>query len=126
MSYVVSANYRDRSSAYRWLVRKADEPIGKAVAYKTIKATGVTFGGSNGDEQGFGCRVVAFAESVEAGGREPGPKIEIVFNGHYDFENRSTGARVTKKTFASLELTETGKIFGEIAPEPVENEHDAE
>lgn len=43
MSYVISANYRDRTSPNKWLVRKQDEPVEKAKAYKKVLAQDVKF-----------------------------------------------------------------------------------
>lgn len=114
MSYVVSANYRDRSSVFRWLVRKADEPIEKAIACKRVKASGVQFRPSNKSEQGFGCARVAFAESVEIIDQEK-KTIEVIFDGLFDFIGKVTGTRLTDRTFKALELTENGQIFGELA-----------
>ena len=77
---VISANYRDRTSPYKWLVRDQDQDPKQAVAFKTVKAKGVTFEGSNSYESGFGCQMVAVAESVEVGGAENAP-VRIKFNG---------------------------------------------
>mgnify|MGYP003436407028 CR=1 FL=1 len=62
--FVVSANYRDRNSQYKWLVRRIDEPIEKAVACEIVNCSGVTFGDSNKEESGFGCNIVAYCENV--------------------------------------------------------------
>lgn len=62
--FVVSANYRDRNSQYKWLVRRVKEPIEKAVACEIVHCSGVTFGDSNKDEYGFGCKVVAYCDNV--------------------------------------------------------------
>lgn len=63
-NFVVSANYRDRSSSFCWLVRRYDEPIDKAVACEEVHCTGVKFTASNAEEKGFGCGVVAVCENV--------------------------------------------------------------
>lgn len=65
MSYIISANYRDRSSPDKWLVRKQDEPVEKAKAYKKVLAQDVKFETSSAIEQGFGCQIVAIASSVK-------------------------------------------------------------
>lgn len=70
MSFTVSANYRDRSSAYKWLVRRTEDPIEKAVACQEVRARGVVFGPSNASEEGFGCKQVAVCESVSVDGTE--------------------------------------------------------
>ena len=64
MKFVVSANYRDRNSAYKWLVRRAEDPIESAVAVESLELRGVQFRESNKAEQGFGCSTVAFCEEV--------------------------------------------------------------
>lgn len=63
--FVVSANYRDRASEYKWLVRRIDEPIEKAVACQVVYCSGVIFGDSNKAEKGFDCNRVAFCENVQ-------------------------------------------------------------
>ena len=62
--FVVTANYRNRKSEYKWLVRRYDESIDKAVACKRVKCSNVVFQASNKDEEGWGCHVVAVCESV--------------------------------------------------------------
>lgn len=62
--YVVSANYRDRYSEYRWLVRREDQPIEDAVPCKMVCAMGISIGPSGKHERGFGCAVVAICEDV--------------------------------------------------------------
>lgn len=65
--FVVSANYRNRNSQYKWLVRRIDEPIDRAVACEDVQCIGVKFTESNADEKGFGCGVVAVCENVSIG-----------------------------------------------------------
>ncbi len=62
--FVVSANYRNRKSEYKWLVRRYDESIDKAIPCKRVKCSNVKFEPSNKDEEGFGCHLVAVCESV--------------------------------------------------------------
>lgn len=69
-NFVVSANYRNRNSNYKWLVRRIDEPIEKAVACEDVHCIGVKFTGSNAEEKGFGCGVVAVCENVSIGSPE--------------------------------------------------------
>lgn len=64
MKYVVSANYRNRRSNYQWLIRREEDPIDLAVAVEFLEAIGVNFRDSNADEEGFGCRTVAFCDQV--------------------------------------------------------------
>ncbi|MBP6869248.1 MAG: hypothetical protein KBC16_04060 [Candidatus Pacebacteria bacterium] len=63
---IVSANYQDRSSPLRWLIRDDSENPKRAVAVKSVIATGVTFGNSSAYESGFGCAVVAMCKSAVA------------------------------------------------------------
>lgn len=65
MAFIVSANYRDRKSPFRWLIRGENEPVLAARAFKSVRATGVVFGPSNEAEQGFGCTVVAICQTAE-------------------------------------------------------------
>lgn len=62
---VVTANYRDRKSKLKWLVRDEDQPIHLAVPFNAIMATGVEFKPSNEDEEGFGCTMIALCKTVE-------------------------------------------------------------
>ena len=64
-NFVVSANYRNHTSDYKWLVRRYDEPIEKAVACEKVICKNVVFEPSNKDERGFGCATVAVCEEVE-------------------------------------------------------------
>ncbi|HEY2252488.1 MAG TPA: hypothetical protein VGH74_15550 [Planctomycetaceae bacterium] len=68
--WIVSSNYRDRSSPYRWLVRRASESPTAARAFKSVKATDVVFQRSSSYEQGFGCEIIATAEHVDCEGPE--------------------------------------------------------
>lgn len=83
--YVVSANYRDRRSNKKWLVRRKDEGTHRAMPYEGVVATGVQFTRSNAYEQGFGCSIVAQCKSAigfEAGAALPtvegGPRLREV------------------------------------------------
>jgi len=62
--YIVSANYRDRTSKFRWLVRKDSDPVEAAIPCVRVIATGVVFRPSNRIEEGFGCKIVAHCDSV--------------------------------------------------------------
>ena len=63
---IVSANYLDRNSPLRWLIRDENEHPRKAVAVKSVIATGVIFGNSSAYESGFGCATVAICKSAVA------------------------------------------------------------
>jgi len=65
MKYVVTPNYLDRSSPYRWLVREYDADTSTCVAYKRVTMKTASLGRANKDEVGFGCSIVLVAEGVE-------------------------------------------------------------
>lgn len=91
--FVVSANYRNRNSNFKWLVRRIDEPIQDAVACKDVQCVGATFTDSNEDEQGFGCSRVAICENVCIGYPETTtdlPSAAIANNHDYSTCNRYT------------------------------------
>ena len=106
MSYIVSANYRDRQSPFKWLVRDAKDYPKKAVAYKSVRATGVTFGPSDKYESGFGCSTVATAETVETSGPEK-KETRLTFEGR----NFYTEGGKEVKAVDVLDLREDGKMF---------------
>ncbi len=60
MVKIVSANYRNRASEFRWLLRDENQHPSKAVEYKQIDAIGVAFCPSTDFEDGFGCSTVAY------------------------------------------------------------------
>lgn len=63
--FVVSANYRDRHSPYRWLIRQAGDPLEKARACRRVELRSeVGLVQSSDGEEGFGCRRVALCEDV--------------------------------------------------------------
>lgn len=62
---IVSANYFDRDSALRWLVRDASQRPSERNAVSAVVATGVAFCPSSDYEQGFGCAVIAQCETAE-------------------------------------------------------------
>jgi hypothetical protein len=95
MSFVVSANYRNRGSEYRWLVRGSDEPIDKAIACKRVEMQDVKFQKSSEEEVGFGCNIVAVCDTVEVFEKEePKPEptpVRLLFgwNTFFNPENRA-------------------------------------
>ena len=114
MSYIISANYRNRDSEYRWLVRKADEAPEKAIAFKRVTAEGVRTQASSAYEDGFGCRIVAVAEGkcvLEE--REPSetPEVQLRFNGFSGFYVVGEARHDIKKNMTSLRLEPDGSIF---------------
>ena len=111
--YIVSANYRDRLSAYKWLVRDSKEPAGKAKAYKSVIASGVTFGESGEYEAGFGRSQVAKAESVILSGPEGSEAVRIKFNGFYFFlPDGESGDRVV--ALEQMVLKADGSMAGNV------------
>jgi len=77
--YIVSANYRDRKSRARWLVRKETEKPEEAQEFRTVYATGVTFR-PNEEEARFGCALVAVCETVGNWDRIPEEAQCLFFN----------------------------------------------
>lgn len=77
--YVISANYRDRNSPNKWLVRLATEHPDKAVERATVHAKGVIFCPSSDFETGFGCTVVAYADEIVEEASDPENSINIKF-----------------------------------------------
>lgn len=77
MAQIVSANYRNRQSPYRWLIRDEDEPLEKARACKSLVATNFTFQQSSPEEDGFGCRVVARCETAVGSDFERRAKVRF-------------------------------------------------
>lgn len=106
---IISRNYLNRNSAYKWLVRDQNEPKEKAVACKAVKAGNIEFKASNEWESGFGCSTVAWAEDAEIIDPElkATDKTELKFNGQ-SFET-SDGRHVRKAR--ALELTPEGKML---------------
>ncbi|WP_157605487.1 hypothetical protein [Schlesneria paludicola] len=107
--FVVSANYRDRSSPYRWLIRKSDEPAENAKAYKRVELEEVTFERSNQNEEGYGCRTVAFAD--KAIGFEPEEVAENrAVNLRFDGEEFRDESNLVVKSCTTLKLGKFGDM----------------
>jgi hypothetical protein len=66
---IVSANYLDRESPERWLVRDSSQPEA-AVAHRGVIAHGVAFCPASDYEAGFGCNVVAHCENAIGGSED--------------------------------------------------------
>ena len=109
--FIVSRNYRDRESPFKWLIRKATEAIENAKAYKNVIAERVTFSESSDGERGFGCRVVAIAESATGSDPELTP-VALKFVG-YEFQRTDTGESVEEVDV--LELKEDGSMLATIS-----------
>lgn len=64
MAFIVSRNYLDRASDYKWLIRREDQPVSQARACKRVVCEKIEFKMSSEDEAGFGCNVVARCENA--------------------------------------------------------------
>lgn len=106
--WIISANYRDRSSAYKWLVRRSDQSPQEAKAFKSVRAKGVIFCPSTAYESGFGCSVVAFADEVVTEG--PEHTITLKFTGPDGGNNFVDGDGKVHEEVAELYLGEHGEI----------------
>lgn len=122
MSFVISANYLDRQSPFRWLVRRADEPLESARACRQVKCGSVRFKKSGTapegkGEAGFGCAVIAVAEHAEGldfqdevkeqpeQPKDNRKKLEFSYDSFYDQDsNKVTEAK-------TLELGPHGEIL---------------
>jgi len=134
---IVSGNYRDRNSPYRWIVRKASDSLDKGVAVRRVICQNkVVFRDSDG-ESGFGCNIVAVTTGVIVEGVLPeensrwSPKYDctapvpeprvsgiaidsipeifaIRFNGSYMVDSGGDPVQGT----GGLVLDERGKIYG--------------
>lgn len=62
MKYIIAANYLDRTSPLKWLVRREDQTPQEALACLTVKANNVTFELASGPERALGCVSIAVTE----------------------------------------------------------------
>lgn len=109
---IISANYLDRSSEYKYLVREQGKPVSTAKVCKAVSIDGPSrIEQSSELEEGFGCRRVCVADSrhVTMTGVQGEPE-RITFDG-YDFRN-SDHKKVDR--FDKLELNENG-IFAVVS-----------
>lgn len=118
MAKIISANYRDRSRKYKWLVRDENQEPEQAIACLGVKAQGVTFTTSR-KEQGFGCSYVAKAEAAELIGIEGQVSDSDTIQKNAVRLNFSTisgfshdGKQVKK--VSSLDLTDQGEMLATI------------
>lgn len=112
MRFVISANYRDRDSVNKWLVRLSSEHPDKAVERSTVHAKGVIFCPSTEFETGFGCSVVAYAEEVMDEGSVPENAIDLRFTGHLGNNDFVDASGKVHEQLAELHLGADGKIKG--------------
>lgn len=126
---IVSANYRDRTSKYRWLIRDESQDPRQARAFKAIDATGVAFCPSTQWESGFGCSTVAFCETavgygpmVTAVDDEPlshlpaliDNSVPLHFNGRSFFIDKPDEGTAWVPTCANLRLNSDGSMHAVI------------
>jgi hypothetical protein len=96
--YIVSANYRDRSSKYKWLVRPEGADPKTAIAVAAVVCIGVQVCPSTDYESGFGCSTICKCEDVEYSAEDVEPQVSEVslkFAGH-SFYDPNTGDDVSK------------------------------
>ena len=109
---IVSANYRNRDSEMRWLVRDEGAPLDSVVECKSLKAKEVVFRQSSAGELGFGCYVVALCKSVEILGdtmqKKGRRQVTLRFEGDHFCAIET--ARVVDKC-ATLNLNPDGSIY---------------
>lgn len=110
---IITANYLDRNSEYKWLVRDEHEPIEKAVACKRVVADKVIFADSSAVEEGFGCHTVAKSLHVEMFDVWPEPKkpIRLWFGGKYFYPDSEMEPESRIHSVERLELRPDGKIL---------------
>ena len=119
LQIIVSENYRNRSSEYRWLVRNMSQKPDQALAFKSVSATCVAFSRSSDDESGLGCNMIACCETAVGsnesephttkGGRPPGVRLRFVENRFVD-ENNSV-----VETCSALYLCADGSMYGKVS-----------
>ncbi|MFZ2151721.1 MAG: hypothetical protein WAV09_01280 [Minisyncoccia bacterium] len=91
---VVSANYLDRQSPKRWLIRSQGQGIDTVQAFESVEATGVVFTKSSALEEGFACNVVAVCDTA-VGSVQP-------------FQKLGQGKRLEFKPWAAIFRNENG------------------
>lgn len=109
---IVSANYRNRDSDMRWLVRDEGAPLDSVVECKSLKANEVVFYQSSAEERGFGCSIVARCKRVEILGdtMQKKGKRQVTLRFERDhFCAIETAERVGKCT--TLNLNPDGSIY---------------
>ena len=109
--FIVSANYRDRKSSKHWLVRDEKDQPKTATAFNSVVATNINFTTSDAYESGFGCAIVAKAETAvgsdAVGDAKSENEVSLRFCGHW-FETTS-GDKV--KSCAQLRLNSDGSMY---------------
>lgn len=65
-TFVLSANYLDRNSPNKWLLRESSQKAKEATEWLAVIATDVIFRQSTQYEQGFGCSRVAYCKGIQS------------------------------------------------------------
>ena len=110
--HIISANYRDRKSPNRWLIRHATQEINQAQAVPSLTAQKVAFVESHGlQEEGFDCWIVGQAESAEVATDESNQirTSETKLRFERDHFETQKGKRVDSCT--SVRLTPDGSVY---------------
>ena len=104
--FIVSSNYRDRSSKYKWLVREEGQMPELAIAVLAVTCIGVAFCPATDWETGFGCSTIALCDDVSYKAEDVEPvEVPLTFSGH-SFYNGKTAV----DTVDELTLTSDGKM----------------
>lgn len=124
---VVSANYKDRKSPFKWLVRNEADSIANTQDFKLVIARNVQFMKSGQQERGFGCTMIALCATIE-GYNEFYPEFDtstftkLEFDGRnfYFTKNRTLNA-ITK--VAALYLDQFGSMWVLTVPNEISRQN---
>lgn len=119
MAYVISANYRDRTSPFKWLIREGGKPLDTARACKRVEATDARYTNSVDGEVHWGCRRVLVAETaqgIDYEDEQPLRPLKFTMNGFIDQE---TGQPVHGR-LKTLKLEADGAISADFNAEQIE------
>ncbi len=110
---IITANYRNRNSAYKWLIHDEGQSPEEARACKRVTAKNVKFQRSDDYEAGFVCNVVAVADEAEGHDfevthNEQGSALR--FNGAYFEDHKGNAIHALE----DLTLNDDGTIYGHV------------
>ena len=104
--FIVSANYRDRDSKYKWLVREEGQKPQEAIAVLAVICVGVAFCPATDWETGFGCSTIALCDDVSYKAEDVEPvEVDLKFSGHSFYNGKNV-----VETVAELTLGSDGKM----------------